>query len=155
VDLSLWLSLLSLALVIPLGITSNLLTPRLVAYLEKRKLVKSHQTKEQDIAAYRRIEAFKNGSRDKYPTYIGLAVLSVNCATGCAVCVLLLALGYGHLDAFSLADSNRTVTLYLVAFLSFLLSIVWLVAIVGTDRRIQKFDDYTSEMRKKWGDNVV
>jgi hypothetical protein len=69
-----WLGITSLALSIPTGIAANLLTPRLVAYWEKRKLLKSNRTKEQDLAAYRGIEAFKNGSRDKYPIYAALAV---------------------------------------------------------------------------------
>jgi hypothetical protein len=156
VDLGLWLSILSLVLVIPLGIASNLLTPRLVAYLDRRKLLRSHQTKEQDVAAYKRIEAFRNGTRDKYSAYIGLAVLSVNCAIGCAVCVLLLALGYGHLGTIIFGDINpAAMSLYLVAVLFFLLSVLWLVVIAGTERRIQKFGEYTAEMRKKWGDDVV
>jgi len=79
---------------IPMGIATNMLTPRFVAYLEKRKLIKSNRTKEQDIAAYRSIEAFKNGTRDKYASYIALAILSVNFAVGCSTCILLLVLRF-------------------------------------------------------------
>jgi hypothetical protein len=50
-----WLGLVSLVLAIPLGITSSLLTTSLVSYLEKRKLLKTHRTKEQELAAYKRI----------------------------------------------------------------------------------------------------
>jgi hypothetical protein len=123
--------------------------------LEQRKLIKSKRTKEQDIAAYRSIEAFKNGTRDKYSSYIGLAILSVNCAIGGATCVLLLALKYGTFDETSLFPSQHTVFLSLIASLFFLLSILFLVIIVTTDRRIERFDDYTAEIRKKWGDDAI
>ena len=75
-DFSAWMGIAFFLLSIPMGVATNMLTPRFVAYLDKRKLIKSHRTKEQDIAAYRSIEAFKNGARDKYASYIGLAVLS-------------------------------------------------------------------------------
>jgi hypothetical protein len=154
-DISFWLSVLSLALAIPLGVVTNLLTPRFVAYLEQRKLIKSNRTKEQDIAAYRSVEAFKNGTRDKYPSYIALAVFSVNCAIGGATCVLLLALKYGALDETTLVPTQPTVLLSLLTFLFFLLSILFLIILLTTARRIERFDEYTAEIRKKWGADAV
>jgi hypothetical protein len=69
-----WIGVVSLVLVVPLGIISGLLTPRGVAYLERRKLLKTHRTKTQALIAYKRIEDFKSGKRDRYPSYILLAV---------------------------------------------------------------------------------
>ena len=64
--------LVSLALSIPVGvlcgIASILLAPPLITYLEKRKLIKSNRSKEQELANYKRVEAFKNGTRDRYHT---------------------------------------------------------------------------------------
>jgi hypothetical protein len=37
IDLGFWVGITALVLAIPLGIASNLLTSRLIAYLEKRK----------------------------------------------------------------------------------------------------------------------
>jgi hypothetical protein len=155
VDISFWLSIISLALIIPLGIVTNLLTPRIITYLENRKLIKSRRTKEQDLAAYKSVKDFKNGTRDKYPVFLALAVFSVNCAIGAAVCVLLAALKYGTLDEATLFFSQPIVFLSLLAFLFFLLSILFLILIVTTERRIERFDEYTAEIRTKWGNDVV
>jgi hypothetical protein len=57
-----WLGITFFLLSIAASIGANLLTPRLVAYLERRKLIKSNRTQEQDLKAFRSIEAFKNGS---------------------------------------------------------------------------------------------
>jgi hypothetical protein len=155
VDISTWLGIAFFVLSIPMGVATNMLTPRFVAYLEQRKLIKSNRTKEQDIATYRSIEALKNGTRDKYPSYIAMAVFSVNCAIGGAACVLLLTLKYGTFDETSLFQSPHTVFLSLISSLFFLLSLLFLVIIVTTERRIERFDEYTAEIRKKWGDDVV
>jgi hypothetical protein len=72
-DISLWLGVAALALAIPLGVASNLLTARVIAYLEKRKLLKSHRTKRQALVVFNRIKAFKEGKRDRYPFYMILA----------------------------------------------------------------------------------
>jgi hypothetical protein len=45
VDISVWLGLVLFLLSIPMGVAINMLTPRFVAYLEKRKLIKSNRTK--------------------------------------------------------------------------------------------------------------
>jgi hypothetical protein len=138
-----------------MGIATNVLTPRFVAYLEKRKLIKSNRTKEQDIAAYRSIEAFKNGTRDKYASYIGLAVLSVIFALGGATCVPLLALKYANLGETAVLLSPPHVFLPLLMILFLLLSMLFLIIILTTARRIERFDEYTAEIRKKWGDDVI
>jgi hypothetical protein len=64
--ISFWLGITALVLAVPMGITSNLLTPRLVSYLEKRKLIKARKTREQALQIYNRIKAFREGKRDRY-----------------------------------------------------------------------------------------
>jgi SNF family Na+-dependent transporter len=159
VDISIWLGIAFFVLSIPMGIATNMLTPRLVAYLEKRKLVKSNRTKEQDIAAYRSIEAFKNGTRDKYVTYIGLAVLSTFFAIGgytCVVLWVLRVLWYGDMRATTtLPDHLPSLFLGFLAGALFVLSLVLLLIIAATARRIERFDEYTAELQKKWGADVV
>jgi hypothetical protein len=155
VDISVWLGVAFFLLSIPMGIATNMLTPRFVAYLEKRKLIKSNRTKEQDIAAYRSIEAFKNCSRDKYASYIGSAVLSVIFALGAATCVLLLALKYPTLGEAAVLLNPPHVFLLLLIILLVLLSMLFLIIILTTARRIERFDEYTAEIRKKWGDDAI
>jgi hypothetical protein len=155
VDISVWLGVSFFLLSIPMGVATNMLTPRFVAYLEKRKLIKSNRTKEQDIAAYRIIEAYKNGNRDKYASYIGSAVLSVIFALGGATCVLLLAVKYPNLGETVVLLNLPHVFLLLLIILFVLLSMLFLIVILTTARRIERFDEYTAEIRKKWGDDVI
>jgi hypothetical protein len=89
VDLGFWMGITALALAIPLGIASNLLTSRLVAYLERRRLIKTHKTREQAIQTYKRIKAFHEGKRDKYPYYMLLVSLAVISAI--AACTIVIA----------------------------------------------------------------
>lgn len=152
VDIGLWLGVLSLLLVVPLGIATNLLTPRVVAYLEKRKLLKTHRTKEQDLAAYQQIEAFKNGSRDRYSYYILIATSAVISSVGLATCVLLLLLKYDYFMNETLGFPNP---LLVVATLFFLFIVLFMAIIAETARRIEQFDKYKAEIRKKWGDGVI
>jgi hypothetical protein len=153
-----WLAITFFLLSIPASIGANLLTPRLVAYLERRKLIKSNRTQEQDLKAFRSIEAFKNGSRDRYPAYIAMAVVSVFFFIGSATCVIL-----GALEHPSAAPDGETILLvwqrpmfiYLLAAIFFLVSVLFLIIIVETARRLDRFDEYKAELRKKWGDDVV
>jgi hypothetical protein len=157
-DISTWLGVAFFVLSIPTGIAVNLLTPRVVGYLEKRRLIKSNRTKEQDIAAYRSIEAFKKGTRDKYAAYVALAALSVIFTVGGATCALLWALNHGNLgetDPHAAFLTPPAVFLPLLMALFFLLSALFLIIIVATARRIERFDEYTAEIRAKWGADVV
>jgi hypothetical protein len=155
VDISIWLGIAFFLLSIPMGIATNMLTPRFVSYLEKRKLIKSNRSREQDIAAYRSIEAFKNGSRDKYASYIAMSALSVIFAMGGATCVLLLALKYGTLVEDTVLQHQPVFFLSFLTFVFLLLSFLFLAIIIGTARRIDRFAEYTAEIRKKWGDDAV
>jgi uncharacterized membrane protein len=149
IDWSLVASVVSLALVIPLGIASNLLTPLLIAYLEKRKLIKSNRSKEQELANYKRVKAFKNGTRDRYPFYILVATAAVISSVGLATCLVLLAL-----QNWNVFDSLNPMLL-LLAVLFGVLSVLFMVVIAETARHIEQFEQYRAEIRKKWGDDVI
>jgi hypothetical protein len=153
VDTSIWLGVAFFLLSIPMGIATNMLTPRFVAYLEKRKLVKSNRTKEQDIASYRQIEAFKNGTRDKYASYIGMAVLAIFFAIGGNTLLILMTIRNPHLEGWQLSPPD--IFLPLLAIFSLLISTLMLISIFVTSQRIERFDDYAAELRKKWGDDVI
>lgn len=145
-------SIVALVLSVPLGIASNLLAFRFLAYLEKRKLNKSNRSKEQEIANYRRVEAFKNGTRDRYPYYILLATAAVISAVGSATCLVLVILKYW--DVFDFPSFSLLLAL-LLAFMFGVFAVVFMVVIAETTRHIEQFEQYQVDIRKKWGDDVI
>jgi hypothetical protein len=150
-----WLGIVSLVLAIPLGIATNLLTPRLVDYLGRRKLVKTTRTKEQELRAYHQVKAFKLGVRDKYPFYMITATLCICFELAAATLALsgLVSLPISP-DDFLTVHPARAILGILTGGL-FMLGIVFLIIIPSTERRLEHFDEYTAEVRKKWGDDAV
>jgi Flp pilus assembly protein TadB len=138
VDTALWIGVASLVLAIPLGIASNLLTSRLISYLEKRKLIKANKTRQQAIQIYHRIRAFRGGKRDKYPYYILLAISAVLFAIAGSTIVIVVLL---------ISPSFET------AVVSFGLACVMALMSVGfvTARQLERFDDYKKEFEERWG----
>jgi amino acid permease len=145
-------SIVALVLSVPLGIASHLLAHRFLAYLEKRKLIKSNRSKEQEIANYKRVEAFKNGTMDRYPYYILLATAAVISAVGSATCLVLVILKYWN--AFDFPDFPLLLTL-LLTFPFGVFAAVFMVVIAETAKHIEQFEQYQAEIRKKWGDDVI
>jgi hypothetical protein len=137
-----------LVLAIPLHIAANLLMPGVHAYFEKRKVTKFRRSKEQELANYKRVEAFKNGTRDRYPFYILLATSAVICAVGLAACLVLVSLGYGW-------DFLFPNPLLLLAFFLGVFALLFMVIIAGTARQIERFEQYQAEIRKKWGEDAI
>jgi hypothetical protein len=152
-DTSFWLGV---AVAVPLSIVGSIVGNRLTrnvdAYLEKRKLIKSNRSKEQEIANYKRVEAFKNGTRDRYPYYILLATAAMISAVGSATCLVLVILKYW--DAFNFPDFPLLLTL-LLTFLFGVFAVLFMVVIAETARHIEQFEQYQVEIRKKWGDDVI
>jgi hypothetical protein len=142
-DIALWVSVVSLVLIVPLGIASNLLTPRLISYLERRKLIKTRKTKEQALRTYNRIKAFREGRRDKYPYFILLgssAVLLAIAASTMVIVVLLISPSFEN-AVFSLA----------LACVVALMSVGLLAGLYETARQLERFDDYKKEFEERWG----
>ncbi len=150
-----WLGIISLVLAIPLGIATNLLTPRLVDYLGRRKLIKTTNTKEQELKAYQQVKDFKNGKRDKYPFYLMLATLCICFELAASALALsgLISLPILSEDFFT-AEPMRVI-LGVFTFCFFVFGIVMLLIIRSTERRLENFQEYTAEVRKKWGEDVV
>jgi hypothetical protein len=79
----------------------------------------------------------------------GHRVVTLKCD---ATSVLLLALA--DLGETGLLPSQPTVVLFVLTFLFLLLSLLFIILIMQTARRIERFDEYTAEIQKKWGNEV-
>jgi CHASE2 domain-containing sensor protein len=125
-----------------IGILANMHTPRLVRFLESRKLLKKHKTRQQTLLVFNRIKAFRDGTRDRYPFYILLASAAVVCAIIASTLILITAL---H-NEFPLA-----IPVYLLAAIAALTMLLLLFGIYETARQIERFDDYKTEIEQRWG----
>ena len=63
-----------------IAILANMHTPKLVSFLESRKLLKKHKTRQQALVVFNRIKSFHDGRADRYAHYILLSAGSVLCA---------------------------------------------------------------------------
>jgi hypothetical protein len=142
IDIALWIGVTSLVLAIPLSIASNLLTTRVISYLEKRKLIKARKTKEQALQAYNRIKAFREGTRDRYPYYILLGSSAALCAVASSTIVIVVVLISPSFEWGA--------TSLLIALLLALLAVAFLAGIYETARQLERFDDYKKEFEKRW-----
>jgi MFS family permease len=149
-DLGDWLGVIALALAIPLGIITNMLTPILVGYLEKRKLIKTHRTRQTELTQFRLIADFKAGRRDRYPYYISLGTVSVLFGIASATCILIFSMikYENRLDELPLFIGLLGIGLALLAS-----GIA--ASITNVARQIERFDEYKAQIRKKWGDDAV
>jgi membrane glycosyltransferase len=136
-----WFSLIALVLSFPLAVAGTLFAPRLLRFLENRKLIKTKKTKQQALQHYQHIKALREGSKDKYAYYIlllGLSVLSAIAASTIIISTFIFApLFYLILLLFAIA----------FAFMS----AIFLAAIYETSRRIKQFDRYKAELEEQWG----
>jgi hypothetical protein len=128
-----------------LALLANLHTPRLVQFLDRRKLLKTHKTKKQALAVFNRIKAFREGKRDRYPFYIILAGAAISLSTGGSTLILISVLQQE-------ASLEFRVILFVLALISILIALLILTGIYETARQIERFDDYEAEFKNKWGD---
>ncbi len=142
-DISLWIGVITLVLAIPLGVASNLLTHRLVSFLEKRKLIKTHRTRQQVLQVYNRIKSFHDGRRDRYPFYLLLASSAVICAVASSTIVILIVLIN--------PDTSILPIILMLAVVFFLFALLFLAGLYETARKLEQFDKYKAEVEKRWG----
>jgi hypothetical protein len=143
IDIALWIGVASLVLALPLGIASNLLTPRLISYLEKRRLIKTRKTRQQALRVYNRIRAFREGRRDRYPYYILLGISAVLLAIAASTVVIVVLV---------ISPSLENAVFYLgLACVVALMSIGLLAGLYETARQLERFDDYKKEFEERWG----
>ena len=142
-DLSAWISIVALILVIPLGVASNLLTYRFSSFLERRKLIKTHKTRQQALQGYERVKAFHEGRRDKYPYYMLLVGTAVLLCIVAATIVIVAVVASPPLEIILMCFG------FAVVFA--MMSIVLLAGLYWTERQLERFDDYKKEFEQQWG----
>jgi hypothetical protein len=147
-DLGTWISVIALALVIPLGVATNLLTPKVVSYLERRRILKTHRTKAQELAAHARAKSFKDGRSDKYAYFLLAAGLANVCVVTASTIVIVYFLKF---EVVVLVPSPILV----LAAAFYVCGLFLLALIAGLSRRIDRFKEYEDEIRKKWGDDAI
>lgn len=128
-----------------IGILANLHTPRLVDFLDGRKLLKTHKTKKQALSVFNRIKSFRTGKRDRYPFYIIVSAAGVVSAVAASSIVLIAVL-------MPEVWWETRIILFLFAVLVAILSFICFAGIYETARQIERFDEYEAEFKKKWGD---
>jgi hypothetical protein len=125
-----------------IGILANMHTPRLARFLESRKLLKTHKTRQQALRIFNRIKAFRDGTRDRYAFYILLASAAVVCAIIASTVVLI---------AVPPNEFHLAIPVYLLAAIAALMMLLLLIGIYETARQIESFDDYKREIEQRWG----
>lgn len=143
-DRQFWLGLLLGGILsVPTGIISILLARHVTAYLERRKLIKTRKTREQALEAFRRVKAFRNGTKDRYPFYMLLTGSSVLAAlTACTVVIAVLLIE---------PNFENAVVWFAISAILVILSVVLLALIGMTARALERFDDYKKEFEERWG----
>jgi preprotein translocase subunit SecY len=141
-----WLTLLfGVVLGIPvtfiIHILANLFHPRLVAFLDSRRIAKIRRSKTQALSAYTRIKAFHDGTRDRYPFYIMLSSASVISAIAASTCIVII---------FTLKPDDPTYLIILAIFFA-LLMFLWLAVVQGTEHATEHFDEYRKQVERQWG----
>jgi len=130
-----------------IGMLANIHAPRLVQFLDQRKLLKHAKTKKQALLVFNRIKAFREGTRDRYPFYICLASGAIICAIVASTLFVIIWIKNGEQYPFG----NGYIVVALIAVIAVLLAAAFLFAIFETARHIERFDDYKAEFEKQWG----
>jgi hypothetical protein len=147
-DVGAWVGIVTLLLAIPVGIMSHVLGHRFLQHLEKRRLVKSGQTRQQAIRSYNMIKAFHTRARDRYAYYFLLVGCSVLCAIGSATLTIVLVLSNPD---FSTDVRPQQMILLLLTVLFFVLAVLLMASFYGTSRQRDRFDAYKAEFEAQWG----
>jgi hypothetical protein len=145
-----WIGVVSLILSIPLGIAANLLAPRFLAYLENRKLLKTHRSREQALLYYNFLADLKSGRRDRYPYYILLGTQSVLCGIASATCILIFSM-----VKFEDRLNQGPITIAAIGIIFLIIALVITSHIASVARRLENFEAFKERIRKTWGDDAV
>jgi hypothetical protein len=152
-DVGAWVGIIALALAIPLGVISAVLSQPVLRYLERRKLVKVNATKQQAIRAYNLVKSFHNRTRDRYPYYLQLTGWAVIFAVASATCIILIALIKPDIQLFGQVEpvGSLVVGLFVGAVACASISGLLMLVLYGTARNLDRFDDYKRELEQQWG----
>lgn len=125
-DLGFWIGIISLVLAVPLGVAANLLTPKLIASFERRKILTEGRNREQELRAYQNIKEMRDGVRDKYAHYITISTTSVFFAVASSTLVII---------GFPRSTEGEVLALALALILA-LFALVFLIIIPLTENKI-------------------
>jgi len=130
-----------------IAILAHMHAPKFVQYLEQRKLLKTHKTKQQALRLFNRIKAFREGTKDKYAYYILLASGGIMCAVAGSMLILIFSIA--NYDKY--AVSIEYLLVVMIGAFAVTIEAVLLGGIYETARQLERFDDYKREFEKQWG----
>jgi hypothetical protein len=142
-ELNFWLGL---ALSIPLSILANVFTPKLLSYLERRKILKTHRTRSKEKEMVERAREFKSGKRDKYAYYFLCALGSIFFMIVGSSVTLVLLLTSPNLDNLLIGVAVIAASLVLCASL--------FMSIHITGYNIDNFADCERRFKERWPDKI-
>src|ERR1700730_4199049 len=150
-DVWAWIGLvLTLVIGLPgayiMGVLGNLHTPRWSRYLQSRKLLKTHKSKQKALLVFNRIKDFHEGKRDKYPFYILLASGAI-ISTTLGFILILLVLIENH----DIPVAPEYGIILIISAGAFVIAAVLLTSLYETARQLERFDDYKAEFEQRWG----
>jgi hypothetical protein len=103
------------------------------------------KTKEQAFLIFKRVRAFKERKKDRYPYYLILACFAIMCAVASATIFLTI---WVHFEVQHYVFGPALLLAGIVA----LVGVVLVFGIFETARQIDRFDDYKAELKKQWPD---
>jgi hypothetical protein len=155
-DVGTWVGVISFVLAIPMGVLSIFFYGWLRADLEKRKLVKTDQTRLLAIQAYNRVKAFHNRTRDRYSYYLILVGWSAICAVVSGTNTVLLFVLHPDIQFNFQPDPQLHPGLGIVILLALaiafaLFAVMFMVILYDVSRHLENFDAYKRELEDRWG----
>lgn len=141
-----WITLLlGIALGIPvalvINVVTNLFNPRLVAFLDSRRVANIRRSKDEALRVYARVKAFHEGTRDRYPFYLLLSSAAVICAIAASTCIVIV----------TVLNPEDPKILIVAAIIFVLFILLFLVGLYSTAHATDHFEDYRKEVERKWG----
>jgi amino acid transporter len=143
-DLATWIGMIGLVLTVPLGVASHFIYNWLIQWLERRRLIKTNQTKQQAVRQYKLITAFREGKKDKYAHYLLWIGWAAICAVASATATILVVL-------INPQPPNPLITLIVIAVGFIVIAILLMLSVYITERRLDNFDAYKAEVEEQWG----
>jgi flagellar biosynthesis protein FlhB len=146
----------TIILTIPLSVLSIFVYGWIRSGLERRKLVKTDQTRQQAIRAFNTVKAFHNRTRDRYAYYLIVVGWAVICAVASGTMLILLFVLHPDIRFDFSPDSKLNpgagvAILFLLTMIFALLSVISMISIYSVSRRLGHFDSYKKEMEDRWG----
>lgn len=141
-DAQFWLGVLITSVIaVIINIVTQLFHPRLLAFLDARRMKKLEKSKDQALRLFNRTKAFHEGTKDRYPFYIMLATGAVLSFVAAAATLVIVFVRWPAEPDFALV----------LAFLFLCLSALCFLAIYATARTLEDFEAYRVRFEAQWG----